>query len=173
MLSQLGALSEVEVLRNLDHPNLVKLYEVIDDPNSEKLLMVMEYVEGGAIMTLEASWSVVQPLPEDSCRIYFREALKALLYLHANMVVHGDIKPDNLLLSADGNIKIADFGSSRLLAGTGTLQRTIGTPAYLAPEIVAGQPYHGRQADIWALGVTLYALLTGRMPFTVCFGCFL
>ena len=81
--------------------------------------------------------------------------------------MHGDIKPDNLLLSADGNVKIADFGSSRLLAGAGTLQRTIGTPAYLAPEIVAGQPYHGRQADIWALGVTLYVLLTGRMPFKV------
>lgn len=76
MLSQMGALSEVEVLRNLDHPNLVKLFEVIDDPNSDKLLMVMEYVEGGAIMSLESSWSVVTPLPEDSCRIYFREALK-------------------------------------------------------------------------------------------------
>lgn len=76
MLSQMGALSEVEVLRNLDHPNLVNLYEVIDDPNSDKLLMVMEYVEGGAIMSLESSWSVTTPFPEDSCRIYFREALK-------------------------------------------------------------------------------------------------
>ncbi|NDC42032.1 MAG: hypothetical protein EBZ77_10865 [Chitinophagia bacterium] len=64
MLSQMGALSEVEVLRNLDHPNLVKLFEVIDDPNSDKLLMVMEYVEGGAIMSLESSWSVVNPLPD-------------------------------------------------------------------------------------------------------------
>ena len=88
-------------------------------------------------------------------------AVQGLDYLHANHVVHGDIKPDNLLLAADGRVKISDFGSSRILLGTGMLSKTVGTPAFLAPEVCAGLPYHGRAADVWALGICLYMFVFG------------
>ena len=89
--------------------------------------------------------------------------MQGLDYLHANHVVHGDIKPDNLLLAADGRVKISDFGSSRILQGTGMMNKTVGTPAFLAPEVCAGLPYHGRAADVWALGICLYMFVFGAL----------
>ena len=81
---------------------------------------------------------------------------QGLDYLHFNKVVHGDLKPDNLLMSAKGKIKITDFGSSHMFQRGDTMLRTMGTPAFMAPEMCAGGGFHGRTCDIWALGICLY-----------------
>jgi serine/threonine protein kinase len=156
---------EVEIMRALDHPNLVKLYEVIDDPASGKLLMVMEYCEAGALIR-PGQLSPERRMPESIAQYYFRQMVLGVAYLHENGVVHGDIKPENVLLAGDATVKIADFGQSRFIqAGDDRLRRTLGTPAYLAPEVCAGMDYRGRAADVWALGVSLYLFIYGELPF--------
>lgn len=88
--------------------------------------------------------------------------LQGLDYLHAHKIAHGDLKPDNLLLGANGHVKIADFGSSQLTRVGDLVNRTAGTPAFMAPEMCSGEPYHARLADVWALGVCLYMSIFGE-----------
>ena len=87
--------------------------------------------------------------------------LQGLDYLHSKNIVHGDLKPDNMLLASDGRVKISDFGSARTIEHGHTTVRTMGTPAFLAPEMCAGDPYLGEVADIWALGICLYMFIYG------------
>lgn len=155
---------EVEVMRALDHPNLVKLYEVIEDKEGGKLLMVMEYCEAGALVG-PGTLTPERHLPEAMAQYYFRQMASGLAYLHENHVVHGDVKPENVMLSGNGTVKIGDFGQSQFFGRRDVFNRTLGTPAYLAPEVCAGESYRGRQADIWALGVSLYLFIFGELPF--------
>ena len=87
--------------------------------------------------------------------------LQGLDYLHSHKIAHGDLKPDNLLLGANGHIKIADFGSSQLTRVGDLVNRSAGTPAFMAPEMCTGDPYHARLADVWALGACLYMFIYG------------
>ena len=152
-------------MRELSHPNLVKLYEVIDDRETGKLLMVVEYCEGGPLVK-PGQLTPERRMPEAIALFYFRQMAAGLAHLHLNGVVHGDIKPENMLLSGDSSVKIADFGQSQFMKhGDDTLHQTLGTPAFLAPEICEGGQYQGRAADIWALGVSLYSFVYGQMPF--------
>ncbi|KAK9830087.1 hypothetical protein WJX72_009710 [[Myrmecia] bisecta] len=157
-------MQEIAVMKRLRHPNIVRLVEVIDDPEGSKLLLVMEYVEGGPLM---ASPAVAEQrcMPEVVARKYFRDVIQGLDYLHFNRVVHGDLKPENMLLAADGRVKISDFGSAHVFARGDTMLRTAGTPAFLAPEMCEGKAYHGRVADLWALGICLYMFVFGVVPF--------
>ena len=156
---------EVEVMRALSHPNLVRLYEVIDDKESGKLLMVVEFCEAGALVR-PGQLTPERRMPESIAQFYFRQMVSGLAYLHANGVIHGDMKPENVLLSGDATVKIADFGQSQFMSeGEDTLRRTLGTPMYLSPEICAGEDYKGRPADVWALGVSLYVFIYGELPF--------
>jgi len=86
---------------------------------------------------------------------------QGLDYLHSHKIAHGDLKPDNLLLGANGHIKIADFGSSQLTRVCDLVNRSAGTPAFMAPEMCTGDPYHARLADVWALGACLYMFIYG------------
>mmetsp|Transcript_10805 Transcript_10805/g.37524 ORF Transcript_10805/g.37524 Transcript_10805/m.37524 type:complete len:423 (-) Transcript_10805:1325-2593(-) len=153
---------EVAIMKKLDHPNVVSLYEVIDDPSGPFLFLVLEYVESGPILRNSGN---MQHIAEPVARQYFREIVKGLDYLHFNKVIHRDLKPENLLKSADGTIKISDFGVSELFDNSDTLKRTAGTPAFLAPEVCTGEAFQGKPADIWALGVVLYSFVFGRTPF--------
>ncbi|PSC68038.1 Replication factor C subunit 5 [Micractinium conductrix] len=156
---------EVEVMRALSHPNLLRLFEVIQDKEGGKVLMVMEYAEGGAIVGPD-TLSPERVLPEAMAQFYFRQMAAGLAYLHEHHVVHGDVKPENVMLCGRGTVKIGDFGQSQFFErGSDTFERTLGTPAYLAPEICAGEAYHGRAADVWALGVSLYHFIFGELPF--------
>eukprot|EP00890_Picochlorum_soloecismus_P005639 jgi/Picsp_1/6076/NSC_03430-R1_serine threonine protein kinase 3 len=157
---------EVQVMMALDHPNLVKLYEVIKSRDSGKLLMVMEYCEGGNLIE-EDQLAPDKRMPEVIAQHYFKQAAAGLNHLHSEGIVHGDIKPENMLLAGDGSVKISDFGQSQLLAPgeSSKLSKTLGTPAFLAPEICAGEDYDGFAADIWALGITLYLFIFGTLPF--------
>jgi [calcium/calmodulin-dependent protein kinase] kinase len=154
---------EVAIMKRLDHPNIVKLYEVIDDPESGRLYLVLEYAEGNWIFE---GCGPPGGIGEALARKYFQDAVSGLSYLHSHNVIHGDIKPENLLISGDGSIKICDFGLSRMFeGGNDELQRSPGTPVYTAPECCSGLYYRGCPADIWALGCTLYCMVFGRYPF--------
>ncbi len=158
---------ESDVMKSLDHPNLVRLYEVIRSVSSGKVLMVMEYCEAGPLIDQQGKFSHCQDdMPEIIVQHFFRQITSAVEYLHSRGVVHGDIKPENMLLSGDGSLKISDFGQSQMMSnGESKLTKTLGTPAFLAPEICAGDEYDGFAADIWALGATLYFFIFGKVPF--------
>ncbi|KAI6187980.1 Kinase domain protein [Aphelenchoides besseyi] len=163
---------EIAILKKLRHPNIVTLIEVLDDPNDNYLYMVFEYVERRSLLELPTE----NPLDEETAWKYFRDTLKGLEYLHFQKIVHRDIKPSNLLLSETDCVKIADFGVSCEFEGIDAfLTGTAGAPAFMAPEALTGmfalnkilklEFYSGRAQDIWSLGITLYALVYGKVPF--------
>ncbi|MCL7051320.1 hypothetical protein MKW94_005917 [Papaver nudicaule] len=157
-------LREVLIMKMLDHPNIVSLIEVMDDPNTDHFYMVLEYVEGK--WAPEGS-GASGGLEETTVRKYLRDIVAGLIYLHAHNVVHGDIKPDNLLVTGSGVVKIADFSVSQVFEDENDeLRRSPGTPVFTAPECWSGVTYHGKAADTWALGVTLYYMVFGKYPFT-------
>ncbi|TXT11008.1 hypothetical protein VHUM_01759 [Vanrija humicola] len=166
---------EIAVMMKLDHPNLIKLYEAISLPSSDSLFLVLEYGAGGVLMNIEpgADATNAKPaFPIDQTREYFRQLVLSLEYLHHNGVTHRDIKPENILFSKDkALVKLADFGVSEMFEPKKTNDDRIktqgGSPAFLSPEaFTAGSSneVYGRPVDIWALGVTLYCMLTGTLP---------
>lgn len=156
-------LREVLIMKTLSHPNIVNLVEVIDDPSTDHFYMVLEYVEGKWVFE---GAGPPGGLGESTSRKYFRDIICGLMYLHAHNVVHGDIKPDNLLVTASGTVKIGDFSVSQVVEDDNDeLRRSPGTPVFTAPECCLGSTYDGKAADTWALGVTLYCMVLGRYPF--------
>ncbi|KAG6620963.1 hypothetical protein I3842_Q047900 [Carya illinoinensis] len=156
-------LREVLIMKMLDHPNIVNLIEVIDDPSTDHFYMVLEFVEGKWVC--EGS-GPPGGLGEITARKYLRDVVSGLMYLHAHNIVHGDIKPDNLLVSHNGTVKIGDFSVSQVFEDENDeLRRSPGTPVFTAPECCLGLTYHGKAADTWAVGVTLYCMILGHYPF--------
>eukprot|EP00879_Flechtneria_rotunda_P011490 GHRR01012003.1.p1 GENE.GHRR01012003.1~~GHRR01012003.1.p1 ORF type:complete len:620 (+),score=143.61 GHRR01012003.1:839-2698(+) len=156
---------EIAIFKKLDHPNVVKLFEVIDPPGSQYMMLVMEFLEKGPVLQTSRDQAGFDRLPEDIAADYFRQAVAGLEYLHYHKVVHGDIKPENLLVSANGELKISDFGCSRMADGQSNAQRLSGTPAFTAPELVNGNAADPFAADVWALGACLYCFIFGQLPF--------
>ncbi|XP_026665455.1 serine/threonine-protein kinase GRIK2-like isoform X2 [Phoenix dactylifera] len=156
-------LREASIMKMLDHPNIVNLIEVIDDPNTDHFYMVLEYVEGKWVC--EAS-GPASGLGESTSRRYLRDIVAGLMYLHSHNIVHGDIKPDNLLVTRNGKVKIGDFSVSQVFEDDNdVLRRSPGTPVFTAPECCLGLTHHGKAADTWAVGVTLYCMVLGQYPF--------
>ncbi|PIN14048.1 Serine/threonine protein kinase [Handroanthus impetiginosus] len=158
---------EVSIMKVLSHPNIVNLFEVIDDPTTDHFYMVLEYVEGKWVCE---GAGPPGGLGEHTARKYLRDVVSGLMYLHAHNIVHGDIKPDNLLVTGNGTVKIADFSVSQVFEDDDDeLRRSPGTPVFTAPECclvcLIGETYHGKAADTWAVGVTLYCLVLGKYPF--------
>ncbi|CAL4926940.1 unnamed protein product [Urochloa decumbens] len=151
-------LREVSIMKMLNHPNIVNLVEVINDSKIDKFYMVLEYVEGKMVCD--------NGLEEATARNYLRDIIYGLMYLHSHNVIHGDIKPDNLLVTSSGNVKIGDFSVSQVFEDDDDmLWRSPGTPVFTAPECCQGSAYHGRASDTWAVGVTLYCMISGHYPF--------
>ncbi|KAJ6817548.1 serine/threonine-protein kinase GRIK2-like [Iris pallida] len=156
-------LREVSIMKIFDHPNIVKLIEVIDDPHTDNFYMVLEYVEGKGVCEGSCPRGGIG---ESTSRRYLRDVVAGLMYLHAHNIIHGDIKPDNLLVTNSGNVKIADFSVSQVFEDDNDeLWRSPGTPVFTAPECCLGSTYSGRAADTWAVGVTLYCMIVGQYPF--------
>ncbi|KJE92045.1 Mark1 protein [Capsaspora owczarzaki ATCC 30864] len=151
---------EVRIMKMLDHPNIIKLYEVIDTPTT--LYLVMEYASGGELFDFLVAHGKMK---EKEARIKFRQIVSAVQYCHSRRVIHRDLKAENLLLDADFNIKIADFGFSNQFTPGDKLDTFCGSPPYAAPELFQGKKYDGPEVDIWSLGVILYTLISGSLPF--------
>ena len=154
-------LQEVCVMKRIKHRNVVKLFEVFE--SSRHLLMVMEYAGGGDLLQLIKSR---KKITESEARVVFGQVVDGIRACHRKNVIHRDIKLDNILLNSDLSCaKICDFGVSRIAKFGEKVHEQCGTPAYLAPEIIAGRGYEPFYVDIWSLGVLLYAMVSGTVPF--------
>ncbi|XP_069798090.1 NUAK family SNF1-like kinase 1 isoform X2 [Narcine bancroftii] len=151
---------EIEIMSSLNHPHIINIYEVFE--NKDKIVIVMEYASKGDLYDFI---NEKQSLTEQEARHFFRQIVSAIYYCHKNRIVHRDLKLENILLDAAGNVKIADFGLSNLYHHDRFLQTFCGSPLYASPEIVNGRPYRGPEVDSWSLGVLLYTLVHGTMPF--------
>ncbi|XP_027029737.1 serine/threonine-protein kinase SIK2 isoform X2 [Tachysurus fulvidraco] len=151
---------EVKIMKMLDHPHIIKLYQVMETKNM--LYLVTEYAKNGEIFDYLAKHG---RLSEPEARRKFWQILSAVEYCHNRNVVHRDLKAENLLLDGHMNIKIADFGFANFFQPGKPLATWCGSPPYAAPEVFEGQQYEGPQLDIWSLGVVLYVLVCGALPF--------
>jgi serine/threonine protein kinase len=153
---------EIAILKTLRHRNVVTLKEVLQSRNN--IYIVMELVNGGTLVD-EIQKSPNRRFSEDKARRYFQQLVLGLRYVHNQEVAHRDLKPLNLLLDAQGTLKISDFGLSQMQTETGLMTTMCGTPHFVAPDILSKQPYNGMKADIWSCGIILYVMLTGSVPF--------
>jgi len=157
--------NEIEILSKVDHPNIVKMHAIFDTP--EHLFIVMELMEGGELYQEIISRSTYS---ENEAVEIMRQLLSALVYLHDMNIAHRDLKLENLLLQKAGQltVKLADFGLSKLFSGSGDMKTACGTPFYVAPDILLAtdEEGYGPPVDMWAVGILLYILLSGRLPFS-------
>ncbi|KAJ4704277.1 Non-specific serine/threonine protein kinase [Melia azedarach] len=153
---------EISIMRRLRHPNIVKLYEVL--ATKTKIYFVMEFAKGGELFAKISKGR----FSEELSRRYFQQLISAVSYCHSRGVFHRDLKPENLLLDENWELKISDFGLSAVkgqIRPDGLLHTLCGTPAYVAPEILAKKGYEGAKVDVWSCGVILYVLNAGYLPF--------
>ena len=152
---------EIQILKHIHHPHIVNLLEVIEKP--KHIYLVTEFVAGGELFEFIVAHGRLQE--SQACRI-FRQMLLAVDACHAMGVAHRDLKPENVLIDEECNIKLIDFGLSNTFDSPAQLLRTAcGSPCYAAPEMIAGKRYLGATADLWSLGVCLFAMLCGFLPF--------
>ncbi|RID79987.1 hypothetical protein BRARA_A02686 [Brassica rapa] len=154
---------EIDAMRRLrDHPNILKIHEVMATKST--IYIVMELASGGELFSKLLRRG---RLPESTARRYFQQLASALQFSHRDGVAHRDVKPQNLLLDREGNLKVSDFGLSALPEHlqNGLLHTACGTPAYTAPEVISRRGYDGAKADAWSCGVILFVLLVGEVPF--------
>ena len=143
------------------HKNILRLYQVMQ--SDRHVMLVTEYCEGGEIFDQLVTNG---RMTEKNARIYFHQIMDAVFYLHSNGIVHRDLKAENLLLTSDFKcVKLADFGFSNYFTSGNFLATWCGSPPYAAPELFEGKQYNGPKADIWSMGVVLYVLVCGALPF--------
>jgi len=158
---------EVKIMKLLHHKHIVVLHEVIDDRKAGFLYLVQELCTGGTLMPDAENKDGARPLQGKTARLYTRQIIRALEYMHRCGVIHRDLKPQNILLNeSKDQLKLCDFGTACIINTGETLTVPKGTPAFMAPEILLEETvrYSGPPADIWSLGATLYMMVTGRQP---------
>ncbi|XP_056286298.1 serine/threonine-protein kinase BRSK1-like isoform X2 [Pseudoliparis swirei] len=151
---------EIAILKLIEHPHVLKLHDVYE--NNKYLYLVLEHVSGGELFDYLVKKGRLTP---KEARKFFRQIISALDFCHSHSICHRDLKPENLLLDEMNNIRIADFGMASLQVGDSLLETSCGSPHYACPEVIRGEKYDGRRADVWSCGVILFALLVGALPF--------
>lgn len=151
---------ELRLLPLLDHPHIVKVYQVVED--EDHYMIIMEHLTGGELFQYIVKKRRVN---ERESRYFFRQIVSALDYCHQNAIIHRDMKPENVLLDSNMQIRIIDFGFANFFHPQSTLSTFCGSPYYASPEMVRGMEYIGPEVDIWSLGVTLFTMLSGKLPF--------
>ncbi|XP_047120556.1 testis-specific serine/threonine-protein kinase 4-like [Schistocerca piceifrons] len=157
---------EIEVVKGLRHKNLIRFYQAIE--TTHRVYIVMEYAPNGSLLEVIRRESYIK---EPRARVWFRQLVDAVEYCHNQGVVHRDIKCENLLLDEEMNVRLSDFGFARGRMKARDRQPPpmsetfCGSYAYAAPEILRGTPYRPQLSDIWSMGVVLYAMIYGRLPF--------
>ena len=155
-----GIEREVVIMKLIEHPHVINLYDIWE--NRGELYLVLEHVEGGELFDYVSSNGA---LPEEEAVRLFRQIIGGLSYCHRFNICHRDLKPENILLDGARNVKLADFGMAALQPNGKWLNTSCGSPHYAAPEIILGDPYRGDKADIWSVGIILFAMLNGFLPF--------
>uniref|UniRef100_A0A8C2ADB9 BR serine/threonine kinase 2 n=1 Tax=Cyprinus carpio TaxID=7962 RepID=A0A8C2ADB9_CYPCA len=145
---------EIAILKLIEHPHVLKLHDVYE--NKKYLYLVLEHVSGGELFDYLVKKGRLTP---KEARKFFRQIISALDFCHSHSICHRDLKPENLLLDEKNNIRIADFGMASLQVGDSLLETSCGSPHYACPEVIRGEKYDGRKADVWSCGVILFALL--------------
>lgn len=166
---------EIDIIKDLEHENVVRLHEILTDEDNEKLYMILDNCEKGEIMHWDADTRTYTPcngeqyFSEDEIRGILHDAIAGLSYLHGKCILHRDIKPHNLLMTTQGKVKLCDYGVAIKVESreNDILKSTEGTYHFMAPEMwnYDIKEFSGIKADIWALGVTLYAMTYNKMPF--------
>jgi len=155
---------ELDILKKADNPGIVRLYHTMQD--SKYMYLIMEALQGGDVLQ---RWEtrLSQPYSEAEARSIVRQVLGALVYLHARNIVHRDLKPENLVFvnKSEDALKIVDFGLSAKFSPDTELTDKVGTKFYMAPEVVTGDHRHDNKCDLWSVGVILFMLLSGQLPF--------
>ncbi|XP_004392349.1 PREDICTED: maternal embryonic leucine zipper kinase isoform X3 [Odobenus rosmarus divergens] len=154
--------TEIEALKNLRHQHICQLYHVLETAN--KIFMVLEYCPGGELFDYIISQD---RLSEEETRVVFRQIVSAVAYVHSQGYAHRDLKPENLLFDEYHKVKLIDFGLCAKPKGNKDyhLQTCCGSLAYAAPELIQGKSYLGSEADVWSMGILLYVLMCGFLPF--------
>ena len=151
---------EMQILIEMHNPFVIKVYKIYEDKNN--FLIIMEYCEGGELFNYIVK---KKRLSEEESSYFFYQLINGIEYIHSKGIAHRDLKPENLLLSKNKILKIIDFGLSNFYDGQKRLQTPCGSPCYASPEMVKGKKYDGFNIDIWAIGVILFAMLCGYLPF--------
>ncbi|KAI9116993.1 hypothetical protein K1719_011992 [Acacia pycnantha] len=153
---------EITNHRSLKHPNIIRFKEVLLTPTH--LAIVMEYAAGGELFERICN---AGRFSEDEARYFFQQLISGVSYCHSMEICHRDLKLENTLLdgSPAPRLKICDFGYSKSSVLHSQPKSTVGTPAYIAPEVLSRKEYDGKVADVWSCGVTLYVMLVGAYPF--------
>jgi hypothetical protein len=165
-----GLKNEINLMKALNHPNIVQYYGCTEDKAKNTLNIFMEYVTGG---TMNHYIKKFKTLPRDTVRQWAYQIVSGIKYLHSMNIVHRDIKGDNILVTIDGIVKVADFGCSKQIddvcSKSHGCQTMVGTPYWMAPEVIKCEPGgYGTKSDIWSVGCTIVEMVTGKPPWPEC-----
>lgn len=153
--------AEIEVMKSMNHPNIIRFYEVFE--NETDLFIVMEMCAGGELFDRIKATGTYS---EHDASVALRQIFEGIAYMHSKRIAHCDLKPDNFLYSDDGKmsaLKIIDFGMSKFVRQRQMFRSMCGTPYYMAPEVIQGQ--YNEHSDLWSLGVVMFVMLFGYPPF--------